>query len=473
MDTDIQPLHSTAIAQTTQRTEDSQPTAQDVETNEAPAPAPRRPLLEPEPYEHTLNVIYIFDSDDDPMAYSDYGSSSRTRSVQRYFGEPGCGPIKASTEAPIEAPTMPFGPRKSKRLRDKTTGGTHIRQQPIVISDSEMEVEAEVETEVETSEESGPEDDGVVGPRRPLWVYKVKPAPRATGTTTPHNVGGGLSRVCTPGPRASHRPREVPMENPVGSGPLSMRREGATRPGGCGGLVQRKESRDRAQVPPQQLKRALRSLREEFPYCSIDIGYRNLSDRVVKWGFRCKTCSRNVPLITGSNAAIAASNMRFHLRAKHRPCAHPRAKGHHGIHTPTDPAQKPTSTMAAEHAPVSTSVSRTTTLVQSSQAAHNRGETTCATQTQSGAGSSHSLRSRRASDDKDNMDDVERFLCKIGLAPTLAGALRTLGITDRATMQSWSEVPDARLDRLESRLEDEGLNMTQAMMVRQGLKRYG
>ncbi|KAH9854394.1 hypothetical protein C2E23DRAFT_818551 [Lenzites betulinus] len=472
MDVDVQPpvrdLPSTTAPQPTQSTAQNPPhPAHDVQMNESRREAPRRPLVEPEPYEHTLNVIYIFDSEDDPMAFSDTETAPRARSVQRYFGEPGCGPIEATPEP---STARPFGMRKSKRLRDKTAAPAPqagmARAHPIIIS-SDSEEQTESATGGQTSDEEEPEDDGVVGPRRPLWVYKVKPPARSP-----------------------QRPAEDPVEpaDDEGSGlrPMTRKLRGL-EPGGCSGLVQRKVARKRKQKPPRALEQRLRDLQEEFPDDDFSLGYRNLSDGVVKWGFRCQTCLLGAPLrrlswhvctydlqlISGANTTVAASNMRQHLGSpRHRTETPNRAQGQFtnddcaGL--VQDPAPPPAATTAVEPAfPISSA--STKTFVQSPEAAQNRERATTSAQPEPGPSSSQ--RPAGVSSRKDSMDDVERFLCSIMLAPTLASALRTLGITDRATMQSWAQVPDAMFDRLETRLEQAGLNMTQAMMVRFGLQR--
>lgn len=63
-----------------------------------------------------------------------------------------------------------------------------------------------------------------------------------------------------------------------------------------------------------------------------------------------------------------------------------------------------------------------------------------------------------------------RFLQKQGLSSDVEPALKTVGITDLARMRALGALPDAALDRLETALAGEGLDLAARLLIREGLR---
>ncbi|KAL7284950.1 hypothetical protein ACG7TL_000039 [Trametes sanguinea] len=69
-------------------------------------------------------------------------------------------------------------------------------------------------------------------------------------------------------------------------------------------------------------------------------------------------------------------------------------------------------------------------------------------------------------------DILSQFLMEQGLSTSFAQALRTVGIVNRSRICRLGALPDADLDRLETRLASEGLDFVACLLVRAGLRRH-
>lgn len=199
----------------------------------------------------------------------------------------GCGHSPAFSLP--DAIELPIDKRSSLPSRPTHSSG-QAREDPIVISDSDSD-----------SEGDKLEDDGLVGPRIPVWVYKMKPTER----TAPSGDPSVSSRSAEDGASSF---------SDCGVSATSTRKAQCPKPGGCGGLVQRKTRWSRlqqvrsvrspkvithdlamrrgcghTQVPPE-LEEALPDLQAQFPRDHISVGYHRLTNDTIKWGYRCLTC---------------------------------------------------------------------------------------------------------------------------------------------------------------------------------------
>lgn len=68
-------------------------------------------------------------------------------------------------------------------------------------------------------------------------------------------------------------------------------------------------------------------------------------------------------------------------------------------------------------------------------------------------------------------DPVVRFLQEVGLSPSLADAMRQVGISDDQRMRALGALPRAALARVEKDLRAAGFDTVARVLIREGLKR--
>ncbi|KAI0673981.1 hypothetical protein C8Q78DRAFT_990038 [Trametes maxima] len=203
-------------------------------------------------------------------------------------------------------------------------------------------------------------------------------------------------------------------------------------------LIQAQPSEGLPAKAPPKLQAALPGLRADFPHETFDVGYCRLPEGDLRWGLRCFTCPE-APLLSGGNAGICEFTFRKHLQSgKHAKMRDGPAMG-----------EKP----AARGGAAGTSKSSTSTSGQNTVA----------------SGSSRKKASANMNDE--GTKAVKEFLVSLGLLPELATILRKVGIMDRARLESLGKMSSAALDRIEKKLEDNGLDSTAIILVRDGLEK--
>ncbi|KAI0352266.1 hypothetical protein OH77DRAFT_811430 [Trametes cingulata] len=445
-------------------------------------------------FEHPINVIYNLDSSgpdipadaDGPADWDwdpdreaseesttlDSGYNLRPNTGRTYYGQ------RRGYEDDSEG-MMQEGVRKSARLRGekapyvRTSASPepvmHKRRRtsreppddgraPSVVS---YKSDPELSTVIESSdEEKDIEDDGHVGPRSPVRVYKV-PAAFRTGTQAKFSASS-----VSPG-NSSWRGGASSSSSSASSS-VSLSGGSAKRRGGL--VVQAYAGRGRPPKAPSMLQDELPVLRAEFPDDRFEVGYRRqVESGTIRWGFRCLECPGQ-PVVSGGVLHLCAHNMRVHLQApKHCEARLSRSISstactieRQSSKVPRGPARRPPTPGPSSPSKVRVAATAagaaTEWLAVTSARPHPANNSDKLVPTTGGATKGD--------------DIVAEFLQELGLSPDLAGVLRSAGITDRVRMQGLGRLPDSMLEMFQRRLEEAGLDLTASMLVICGLQKY-
>ncbi|KAI0370088.1 Dor1-domain-containing protein [Pilatotrama ljubarskyi] len=348
--------------------------------------------------------------------------------------------------------------RRTRRPSDAGSTGSGVS----------YKTDSEDSTVVDSSDEEREiEDDGHIGPRSPVRVYKV-PAAFRTGRTAGSSSSsvssgntpwrGGASSSASRGGRKRERERE-------GSRGLQRERASAKGQPAMGSFAKSRGSPVHDIQAPSLLHEQLPIIRAEFPGDRIEIGYRKQAESTIRWGYRCLDCPGQ-PIISAGNVGLCVSNIKAHLLSTKHVDARSASStsstsyltsglnsGSMRHFTPQLPAAGPSSLEDGQVASTArvpaSNISRTYRQpVPSAAKADSHWE--CA---------------------KDEPDAVEIFLKDLGLSADLAGILRRAGITDRVRMQGLGRLDGSILDNFQRKLEEAGLDWTESALVRGGLQK--